>query len=256
MIKIRRTKCPPELDTNSQPLSEHDYTHDNVLTCLLNMQYHKCCYCEKDLQLIGQSAMWIEHFIARSDDCFKDVNGNINWSQVNAWANLLYSCSTCNNSKGSKNPFDKNCGERRLIDPSYSRIDPEKHIDFIINGTAIIYKVMKNSILGRNTIENLKLRKRTDIYPLLRQCKRKIDALFDELVDALVVNNVAMVNSRINDLSKKTSANEPHAAFSRKYLLQKINIFNIDDIQILNKHLELNIKPISINIANGSEIIN
>jgi len=84
MIKIRKKECPSQLDTNCRTLVENDYKNEYVINCLLDMQYHKCCYCEKDLHLIGKTAMWVEHFIARTDDSFKDVNGNINWNALSA----------------------------------------------------------------------------------------------------------------------------------------------------------------------------
>jgi len=193
----------------------------------------------------------------KSNDNSKRVQKFLTFSdEANAWTNLMYSCNTCNRSKGTEKPFDNISGKRRLINPRYSRIDPEKHIDFKINGAVILYKERKGSFLGKNTISNLKLKIRHDIYSILRKCQNKIDALFGELIDALVAQNDAMVNSRINDLSKKTSANEPHAAFCRKYLSQKINTFNNDERQLINQEFNININPITIYIASGSIIIN
>lgn len=254
MIKIRRTACPNHLDTSHKILVENDYQNETVLDALLTMQHFKCCYCEKYLPLIGKSALWVDHFIARSDNSFKDAGGKINWNQANAWINLLYSCSTCNSSKGKQKPID-NSGHRKLIDPSYSRIDPEKYIGFYINDTAISYQEINGSILGKDTIANLKLDIRTDVYAFLRKTKIEIDEIFSELVDAKTVGNNVMANSKLNDLRKKTSAHQPHASFCRKYIKQLADKFNNNDLQIINQGLGKHITPIAINIATGSQVI-
>jgi len=254
MIKIQRIACPGCLDINIRNLIATDYSQDDVLEALLRMQYFKCCYCEKDLTKLGGSALWVEHFIAKDDNCFKDIHGNVNWDQANNWNNLLYSCSTCNRSKGTDKPFDIS-GKRRLIDPSYSRIDPERHIDFFIDDEIIFYKEKNHSGLGRNTIRNLKLKRRNDVYALLRKTKIKIDALFGELVDALTDGNTLEVNAKINELIRTTSAHRPHAAFCRKYIQQKITNFNNRHLNLINKQLGLQLNPISLNIASGFQTI-
>lgn len=252
MIKIRRIDCPSRLDSSNRTLVKSDYNHNEVLDALLAMQHFKCCYCEKDLSVLGKSERWVDHFVAKTDDSFKDAGGNINWNEANAWGNLLYACGTCNRSKGAIEPFDSN-GKRNLIDPSYCRIDPEDHIDFLIDGVLIFYK--ERSRLGNNTIENLKLKKRTDVYSALRRKKIEIDSIFVDLVNKLTEGNVAMANSKVADLTKMTSAQQPHAAFCRKYIIQKVNKFNSNDLQIINQHLHTQISPITVNAASGYRVI-
>ena len=143
----------------------------------------------------------------------------------------------------------------KLIDPSHSAIDPENHIGFIIKDVAIVYKELNRSIIGKNTIENLKFKTRSDIYSILRKIKIKIDKVFAEIVDALEVNNTVVSDSMLNDLKILTSAHQPHASFCRKYVIQKIEQFNRIDLAIINNHLGNHILPISIEIAKGAEVI-
>lgn len=254
MIKIKRTSCPDCLDTTSRTLTENDYAQDDVVDALLDLQHFKCCYCEKSLPELGKTARWIEHFIPKTDDTFKNPDDSINWNLANAWTNLLYACSTCNSSKGNQRPFIS--GRRNLIDPSYSRIDPEKHIDFLIDDSLIVYTERNKSKLGKRTIENFKLKGRTDIYALLRKQKLQIDSLFAEIVNALIDNNWAMANSKLNDLSRTTSAHLPHTSFARKYIVQKVLRFNQIELPRINQYYGAQITPITVNIANGSQVIN
>jgi len=258
MIKIdrRRVDCPPRLDSSQRTLVKSDYNHDEVLGALLKMQYSKCCYCEKNLLLLGKSERWVEHFVAKTNDSFKDARGNINWNEANAWGNLLYACGTCNSSKGAKKPFDSH-GERNLIDPSYCRIDPEDHVEFSIEDVAIFYKERNGSSLGKNTIENLKLEKRNDVYIALRKRKLEIDSIFSDLVNELSEEeeNDVMVKSKRSDLTKMTSAHQPHASFCRKYITQKVDNFNSNDLQIINQKLGTRIQPITVDVAKGYEVI-
>jgi uncharacterized protein (TIGR02646 family) len=233
-------------------LVKSDYSHKAVVDALLKMQHFKCCYCEKDLSSVGKPERWVDHFVAKTDDSFKDAGGNINWNEANAWGNLLYACGTCNSNKGVTAPFDAS-GKRNLIDPSYCRIDPEDHIDFKIDGAVISYK--ERSRLGKNTIENLKLKKRADVYSVLRKMEIKIDSIFCDLVDGLSVGNDRVVNSKIADLTKMTSAHQSHASFCRKYIIQQVNKFNRNGLQTLNKNHGTRIRPITVKVANGYQII-
>jgi hypothetical protein len=254
MIKINRTACPDFLDTKRRKLGANDYAHQTVVDALLEMQYFKCCFCEKYLPDIGRTAQWVEHFIAKTSSRFKNANNSINWNQANAWTNLLFSCSTCNSSKGRLEPFSPS-GHRKLIDPSDSSIDPENYIDFIIIDEVIVYKSKGRGRLGRNTIQNLKLQSRMDIYSFLRKQKTIIDSNFSDLVNALMEGNNHMVQSNLNDLRRKTSAHQPHASFNRKYIAQKIAKFNQIDLPKINLHYGSQINPINIALATGSTYI-
>ena len=180
MINIERTLKPTSLDSTIRRLIATSYSKDDVVDDLLELQHHKCCFCEKDLNQIGKSARWVEHFIAKDDDCFKDAQGNTDWNRANDWNNLLYSCSTCNRGKGTDKPFHPITGRRKLINPTYNRIDHELHIDFVVDDVIIFYKEKNRSSLGKNTIKNLNFITRHDIYSILRKIKTKIDADFGE----------------------------------------------------------------------------
>lgn len=254
MIRIKRTDCPNHLDTSHKILVENDYHNDTVLDALLKMQHFKCCYCEKYLPPLGKSAKWVDHFIARTDNSFKNAAGIINWNRANAWSNLLYACSTCNSSKGTEKPFD-NRGHRKLIDPSYPRIDPERYIGFYINDILIFYKEINGSNLGKSTIANMKLDIRKDLYSNHIKIKIEIDAIFSDFVSASIEGNEIKTNSKLIELRKMTSAHQPHASFCRKYIIQKVNKFNNNDLQIINQEFGMQLTPIDINIAKRSQVI-
>jgi uncharacterized protein (TIGR02646 family) len=255
MIRINRCPCPCRLDTTQRALAAHDYRHHTVVKALKTMQHFKCCYCEIDISKVGSSALWVDHFIAKTNKCFNDVHGRTNWNLANAWNNLLMSCSTCNRNKGTDEPFDSITRERLLIDPSDSEIDPEDHIGFIIEDVVIVYKSRNGSILGENSIKNLKLTTRHDIYSLLRKRKLEIDNLFADLVSALTEHNMVVALSKINDLQKMTSAHQPHASFCREYINCILQKFNNENLKKINEYCGLNLEPIIINIATGTQVI-
>lgn len=255
MIKINRHKvnCPPKLDSSQRTLVKGDYSHDTVKDALLNIQNSKCCYCEKSLLDLGPSERWVEHFVAKTDNSF--INAGItDWDKANAWENLLYACGTCNRSKGATPPFDSN-NVRILIDPSHNAIDPEDYIEFFIEGVAIFHKERNGSSLGSNTIQNLKLPTRKDVHRGLRKRKAEIDRIFGELASELSDKNDVMANTNLSNLSKMTSAHQPYASFCRKYILQKVDIFNNTDLHILNQNLGMQIQPITVTIADGYKVI-
>lgn len=258
MIKIdrHRVDCPHKLDSSNRILRESDYNHDEVIAALSEMQHFKCCYCEKDLKPLGRTEKWVEHFVAQSDESFKDSSGNIDWNKANAWENLLYACGTCNRSKGKTPPFDSN-NRRKLIDPSYDKIDPEKHIEFSINGTAISYKERNRSRLGKTTIKilKLKLEKRNDIYQALRKLQRSIDSIFDDFVNELSARDNLKANSMLRDLERMTSAHWPHASFCRKYIIQQVKKFNRNGLQALKQQFGIQIQPITVEVAKEHEVI-
>lgn len=255
MIKIQRGPCPNQLDTTIRHLVKADYRNPEVVTALLTMQNFKCCFCEKNLPSLGNSARWVEHFVAKTEAAFKKADGSINWDLANAWSNLLYSCSTCNNSKGDYKAFSAS-GRRQLIDPSDPSIDPENHIEFFIDDVVIYYKECPGSALGRNTIKNLKVKDRRDLYSFLIKRKLIIDGIFFELLEALIDGNHVLATSKLNVLTRATSASEPHSSFSRKYISQLVNKFNQVGLTKINSTYKTNIQPLTVNIATGATIIN
>lgn len=253
MIKINRRKvnCPPSLDTSNKNLVESDYQEDDVIDALFEIQHSKCCYCEKKLKSLGSTAIWVEHLVARTDVGFLDAHGNTNWNEANAWENLLYSCSTCNRSKGTTPPF--NLGVRILIDPSNCDIDPEDHVGFRINGVFIKYEKLTD--LGKNTIEKLKLDKRIDCYSGFQIAQLDIDSSFGELGVALIYDDAITVESMLAKLTRLSSAHLPHASFRRKYINQKVDRFNNNELHEINQHYGKKIPPITVYVAKGYEVI-
>ena len=118
MIRIDRiAPAPSVLSTSS---AEHRYSHGDVVLALLQMQHHKCCYCELHIAETG-SGKQVEHF--RPRDQFDDL-----WYD---WNNLLLACADCNNAKLNKFPMADD-GEPLLLDPSDPTADPEDHIEFVV----------------------------------------------------------------------------------------------------------------------------
>ena len=121
MITIARGPVPAVL-RNAPPDSE-DYARPEVVQALWDMQCRKCCYCEQAVPDLGQGRH-VEHFRPKSRDEFAPLR--------NTWANLLLACPTCNGQKGDQFPVDA-AGRAVLIDPSSKRIDPARHIEFVVD---------------------------------------------------------------------------------------------------------------------------
>lgn len=247
MIKIKRGDCPESLNSTSKILAKNDYKKDDVISSLWGMQHQKCCYCEKDLTDIGKPERWVEHFVPQSDKSFKTA-GVTDWNLANAWENLLYTCAACNLNKGSQPPFAEN-GDRILIDPSFSEIDPEEYIGFKVDGYMIVYKEKNDRTLGKNTINNLKLKKRTDNYKYLKIIMGKINSIFSSLYDCLIHDQTLLVSSKLLDLSRMTSSHLHHAGFSRYYIGKKLDEFNTISIPQINDYFNKSIDPLTVDIA-------
>lgn len=133
MINITRTDCPQCLKDTPQRGSK--YKDKKVVNSLWIMQNKKCCYCEDKIPENGHSRA-VEHF--RPQSKFKYLR--------NDWRNLLLACAQCNGKKSDNFPLkltnnqnvekvlyvDKveNC---LLLDPSNLSINPEDHLDFIVD---------------------------------------------------------------------------------------------------------------------------
>jgi uncharacterized protein (TIGR02646 family) len=166
MIKINREKVPLVLKISPQKGTH--YNKKKVVAALWRMQKEKCCYCEQKISAEGHSKA-VEHFQPKS--IFKFLK--------NDWENLLLACAQCNGSKSDKFPVEltddnnnpkvvflkkttpKKKGKKLLIDPSEPDIDPEDHIDFIVDDSNFeelgIPKEKKGSKEGRITIDIVNL---------------------------------------------------------------------------------------------------
>lgn len=130
MIPITRGACPASLV--DAPRSSDSYNKEDVVQALWEMQFGKCCYCERRLPEKGHLKA-VEHFAPKA----------IFTGRRNEWGNLLLACAQCNGRKSDKFPVilsdndreDKvlyvtrpRSGTPAIIDPS--TVNPEDHIDF------------------------------------------------------------------------------------------------------------------------------
>ena len=118
MIRIKRPAQEPPVLTTS--IDRRRYKLLQVRLALHDMQHGKCCYCERPIG-VNTSGKDVEHFRPRR--C-KD--------HLYRWENLLLACTDCNGAKWDKFPKSED-GEPLLLDPSDSTLDPEDHIEFIVD---------------------------------------------------------------------------------------------------------------------------
>lgn len=250
MINIRRTSCPVCLNKPEDEFVKNDCRKEEVINALSSMQHGKCCYCERKLNNLGRTEREVEHYIPKI--AFGDRDGNIQWHLANKWDNLLYACRSCNSSKGQQLPFNSTTSEREIIDPCCKDIDPEDHIDFIIDDLFIFFVEQDGSSLGRSTIEKLKLDERSDLFGEFRRIKSIIDLQIVELVNAYMNHDTTSVTSNKNELSRATSAHLPFAAFQRKYIVKRLKELNNQRPKFEARY-GMSFDEIEINIHKGYE---
>jgi uncharacterized protein (TIGR02646 family) len=254
MIKIERRKCPGCLNKKDSEIVKDDYRNPQVIEALKTMQHNKCCYCEKDLRLLERTEYDVEHFIPHSS--LKDENGRTLWFAANTWENLLCSCRTCNSRKHFYPPYNEETSQQELIDPSCKDLDPEEHIDFIIDGNVNLgYKEKNGSALGKLTIERLKLKTRTDLRGKFRKIIAEINNYFNELITAIEYNNAVDINEKINQLHRAMSAHHPHAGFTRKYIRKRLELLNERELPKLGEMNKRAYNPVIVEIPIGAKII-
>jgi len=162
MIKIRRADCPKVL--KGSPTKGTHYNKKEVVRTLWDMQHEKCCYCEQNIPGEGHLKA-VEHF--RPKSVYKGLR--------NDWENLLLACAQCNGKKSDRFPteltddsgeakvlYQKRDSRRRalIIDPSGCTIDPEDHIDFVVDDREETYGLCRpknNSRLGKKTVHAIGL---------------------------------------------------------------------------------------------------
>lgn len=253
MIKIRRSNTPIPLQKADNLFRQNDYKKPEVKTALLTMQHFKCCYCERDLTIVSDTEREVDHYFPR--DYFKNNNGQIQWHLANAWLNLLLSCRKCNSDKSTNTPRDVTIGEIYIINPSDDNMDPEDHIEFIVDESKkyITYTTRNNSPQGKSTIELLKLGEREDLFATLRLLKCDIDKMFSELVNSTIFEQNQKLSDLTDDLKKLMSAHSCFASFSRKYIEQCRDDFNDKIVPHLEKTHNKTFAPLNINILRGYE---
>ncbi len=254
MIKINRTTCPASLNKEDSEFVKNDYKNEDVVNDLMIMQYYKCCYCERDLKELDDSEIEGEHFIPRS--LLKDASGTHQWYLINKWENLLRVCRSCNLDKLDTPPFNKDSGEREIIDPACPDIDPEDYIDFIIDDTVVSFKEKDGKALGRLTIEKLKFSNRLDLLKKFRKLNKIIECKFIDIINALTSENEHQVDSLTKELSQRMNADKEFAAFSRNAMRKIQDYHNSVGIPKLEKHDKKSYGRISIVFPKRNEILN
>ncbi|GBD96757.1 hypothetical protein BMS3Abin06_01643 [bacterium BMS3Abin06] len=165
MIKINRANCPDIL--KDSPSEGTHYNKKQVVKALWNMQHKKCCYCEQKIPEEGHLKA-VEHFCPKATFSYLK----------NDWKNLLLACAQCNGRKASEFPVKLSSNSNKpkvlylkiasdgnplIIDPSNPNIDPEEHIDFIVDDRDTKYGctiAKNNSYLGMTTIKAIGLNRR------------------------------------------------------------------------------------------------
>ena len=226
MIKIKRSKCPTILAKKRNTSTA--YRNQKVVRTLWEMQLEKCCYCEQKIPCEGHQKA-VEHF--RPQSIFKGLK--------NDWKNLLLACPQCNGMKSDKFPIQLTDGQNEpkviylrykssepplLIDPSDPQLDPEDHLDFVVDDTAedcglIIAK--NNSPRGKVTINVIGL------YRSFYTNKRQIflvDTLLDRyrlMMQAMQSKNESGLHNLKTELENFMSAGHEFAAFARAFAKHK-----------------------------------
>lgn len=251
MIKIQRASCPKCLSKPSSEFVKSDYNKAEVKSALKDMQYGKCCYCERKLTHLASTERAVDHYKPKIE--FKDENENILWHLANKWENLLCACSSCNSKKGSQSPFDSITGERKIIDPSCEDIDPEDHIDFRIDDYYITLVEREESSLGRSTIDVLGFHERPDLLGGFVKLKLEIEARFLALVLEITNGGNVGITAIIRELSRATSANHEFAAFRRNFIVKCLQKLNEDIMPELEAQYRKSFDRIEVDIHKGHE---
>ena len=235
MISINRLSAPEFLTKRNDKFTENDYSHPTVRARLKEMQFYKCCYCERDLKEL-ESEIEGEHFISRKSPSHKNANNETQWHLVNAWNNLLLSCRTCNLVKGAKPPFS-NAGIRLIIDPSDPDIDPENEIKFDLDDDVLpLYDFKKSSTLGLSTIKKIGLDRNTFLRRKFRGISAEIVAIFNDLWTAIEDENSVSISDICGQISELTRANTPFAAFCRAVIKMRLTKLCDKDIPKLEEY--------------------
>ena len=252
MIQINRAKVviPNSLVKPNNQFRENDYKKTDVRSAMKTMQYHKCCYCERNLKKEDEIEKEGEHFIPRSSDAHK-VGGIKQWHLVNNWNNLMLSCRACNGTKLAKPPFD-NQGVRQIIDPSDLTIDPENEIKFNLKiDIHSEYDLINSTVLGVSTINKIGLYKRTFLRGKFRKIRALINGLFDDLITEIENEDQDSINQILNNIRDYSKASKSHSAFCRAVIEDRLLKLNLTDIPFLANRHGIIINPINIQLHTG-----
>lgn len=222
MIKIRRGKCPKVLV--GSPKKGTHYNKKKVVKELWEMQKHKCCYCEMEIPPEGHLKA-VEHFNPQSK----------NKRKRNDWNNLLLACAQCNGRKSNKFPtiLAKNNKVNvlnlyrtkkispLLIDPSYNRVNPEKHISFVVDDRDVeTYGLpISKTKRGRITISIIGL-DNSFYFDRRREWHRTLRDAYTNLLLAKDHNNPDDLRTYCDRFNQYMSARNKFAAYTREFVKQ------------------------------------
>ncbi len=220
MIKIDkdRVACPDILLNGGDVDSTN--CHRAVVDALHDIQYQKCCYCEKNIFNEGQE-QHLEHFRPRANNKYPELK--------NEWTNLLHACGDCNGQKGQKFDLDEN-GDPLFIDPSDPNIDPEDHLRFNVdfyNPNFGEVKSKDNSRNGDYTIREIGL----DRLDYRRDRVQNYPELVKVLLKIRNAPNNPTKQQEIQALENMLKANKPYAAFARAWARYN-NLDSLYDVTI------------------------
>jgi len=206
MISIQRSACPKALQGSSG--GKRRYRNQSVVNTLHSMQHGKCCYCECDIPAKGHGKA-VEHF--QPIATFRKLQ--------NDWNNLLLACQRCNGKKRDEFPTDARTKAPLLINPSDSMIDPEDHLDFIVDledEARGLIRAKNGSRRGKKTIEAIGL----DYIYYTQQHKRHLFELVREylvLLEASSRGHDAELQRSKGRLRMMLSAKNKFSAVARAF---------------------------------------
>lgn len=213
MIRINRTMPAPSVLSISS--ARRRYNHPDVVLALLEMQYGKCCYCEKPIP-DGGIGKQVEHFRPKSQ--FKHLKYD--------WSNLLMACAECNYAKLDEFP-ESDVGEPLLLDPSNPTLDPEDHITFVVRIAGqpptdlAIPIARKGSQRGEESIRVLELwkphhaQRRMATLDKLKSCLVRYLAEDRRVLQGS--GNAQEVDRLKGELRKATNDDQPYAGLARAF---------------------------------------
>jgi uncharacterized protein (TIGR02646 family) len=254
MIYIKREECPDSLNKPAEMFVEADCKKKDVKAALLRMQHGKCCYCERPIKNLSPCEREVEHYSPQS--AFKDSSGHIQWYIANKWDNLLYACAACNGAKSGKYPINRETGDIEIINPSLPDLDPEDHINFVLDEIVPKHKEKDGSNIGKSTIEKLQLENRNDLTKEFRKLRLVLDGIFVELVESIENEDVAETESLKNSLEVCMSAHKPFAAYIRCFIRERLQILNERDLPKLEQRYDRTFDRMNIYFPRGYEVRN
>ena len=211
MIKIERSECPARL--SDVPSDPPRYNHPDVVDALSTMQYGKCCYCEKFIDVSGHE-QGVDHYRPQAEALYPRLR--------NTWSNLLHSCAWCNGKKWSHFPLDED-GEPLLVDPSDPATDPENIFDVCVDDEDDVN-------FGRMIPRQNRFRKRAEKteevlelnYPT-RRTQRTCDfiKLFQAYMAIRDARDDITKQQKVIAFQNMLGANSQYAAFARAFARAK-----------------------------------